>query len=166
LYPTLLAVDTQTEQLWRNEATPFDGLTLWTPPLPTARLRAALAAIVAILEGYVDSPRLRTTEDWHEHDGYMSDADDASWGQLLAALSSDRALLESCPEDELVRRAWRAEDNSFYLRWSRQEDAPSGDADFTSSRQIVDTVARRLAELGVVVEIGPAGEFFTDRYGG
>jgi hypothetical protein len=161
-------MDEQTEQLWRSEAPPFDGLTLWTPTLPTARLREAIVAIVAVLEGYVDRPRLHTAEDWHEHDGYLSGAELVAWSRLLAALTGDDALRRASPADDLVRRAWRAEDNSFYLRWQHPDDDPAsgGDADFTASRSIVDAVARRLAELGIDVEIGPAAEFFADRFGG
>lgn len=162
-------MDQQTEQRWRDLAPPFDGLTLWTTPLPTADLRRAIAAIVAVLEGYVDRPRLLTAEDWHEHDGYMSTADDVPWSQLLAALTSDDALRGASPEDDQVRRAWFAADDSFYLRWCHhyEDDPPaSGDADFTSSRSIVDVVARRLAELGIDVEIGHAAEFFHDRWAG
>jgi hypothetical protein len=165
-------MDERTEQLWRNRAAPFDGLTLWTPTLATARLREAVTTIVAVLEGYVDRPRLHMAEDWHEHDGYLSGADVVAWSQLLAALQGDDALRRASPADDLVRRAWRAEDNSFYLRWQHPDDpsqddpASGGDADFTASRSIVDSVARRLTELGIDVEIGPAAEFFADRFAG
>gem|GEM_PF-6111615 len=161
-------MDQRTEQLWRRRAAPFDDLTLWTAHLPTATLRTAIATIIGVLDGLVDNPRLQTAEDWHEHDGYLSDAEDVPWSALLAAFASDDALRDASPEDDGVRRAWRAEDGTFYLRWWYSEDeTPSGgDTDFSASREIVDVVARQLAQLGIDVEIGPAAEFFADRWGG
>jgi len=170
---TLAVMDTHTEQLWRDEARPFDGLTLWTPLLPTARLREALTVIVAVLETYVEHCALQTTEDWHEHDGYISMAYEASWEQLVGALSDDAALRRSSPEGDLVRRAWRDQGDSFYLRWFTCDDDPDpddppggGDADLTAARAIVDAAVRQLAGLGLDVEVGPARDFFAGRWGG
>jgi hypothetical protein len=161
-------MDQRTEQLWRRHAAPFDDLTLWTAQLPTATLRTAIATIVGLLDGLVDNPRLHTSEDWHEHDGYLSDAAEVPWSALLAASASEGALRDASPEDDGVRRAWRADDGSFYLRWCHFDDEPpsGGDTDFSASREIVDVVARQLAQLGIEVEIGPAAEFFEDRWGG
>ena len=110
-------MDTHTEQLWRDGAPPFDGLTLWTPPLPAAGLCEALEVIVGVLESYVEQRALQTAEDWHEHDGYISMAYEATWDQLTGALSSEAALRRSSPGDDLVRRAWRDQNDIFYLRW-------------------------------------------------
>jgi len=161
-------MDPQTEHLWRRHAAPFADLTLWTEHLPVTRLRTAIATIVGLLDGLVDNPRLQTAEDWHEHDGYVSPSVEAPWSALLAAVATDDALCEASPEDDGVRRAWRAQDGSFYLRWSldRDEEPSRGDADFSASREIVDVVARQLGQLGIDVEIGPAAEFFEDRRGG
>ena len=166
-------MDTHTEQLWRDLAPPFDGLTLWTPLLPVGRLCEALEVIVAVLETYVEQRALQTTEDWHEHDGYISMAYEATWEQLLGALSDDAALRRSSPEDDLVRRAWRDQNDTFYLRWftydgdpDDEDPASGGDADLTAPRAIVDAAARQLADIGLDVEIGPAREFFADRWGG
>jgi hypothetical protein len=158
----------RTEQLWRRHAPPFADLTLWTAHLPTATLRTAITTIVGLLDGLVDNPRLHAAEDWHEHDGYLSDADEVPWSALLAACASDGALRAASPEDDGVRRAWRAGDGSFYLRWCLDDDEPpsGGEADFSASREIVDVVARQLDQLGIDVEIGPAAEFFEDRWGG
>lgn len=162
------AMDTHTEQLWRDTAPPFDGLTLWTPPLATTRLREALTVIVDVLEAYAEHRALQTAEDWHEHDGYISMAYEASWDQLTGALSDDEALQRSCPEDDLVRRSWRPQDDLFYLRWVVYEDGEPevGDADLTAPRAIVDAAARQLAGIGLDVEIGHARDFFAERWAG
>lgn len=166
-------MDERTEQLWRRGSAPFDGLTLWTAPLSGAHLRTAIRAIVTMLESYIERPQLRTTEDWHEHDGYQAPGQDASWAQLVAALASDAALRASTPDDDDVRRAWLALDGSFYLRWCWSDDerspddpAQAGDTDLTASRTIIESVAGRLTELDIDVEIEPAGAFFADRCGG
>ena len=167
-------MDTHIEQLWRDGAPPFDGLTLWTPLLPTARLREALEVVVAVLETYVEQRALQTAEDWHEHDGYISMAYEATWDQLLGALSDDQTLRRSSPEDDLVRRAWRDQNDIFYLRWFHYEDDDSGEdeppaggaADLTAPRAVVDATLRQLAEIGLDVEVGPARDFFADRWAG
>jgi len=184
-------MDTHTEQLWRDTRPPFDGLTLWTPPLAIADLREALTAIVDvleayaerpalqtaedwhehdgyILEAYAERPALQTAEDWHEHDGYISMAYEATWDQLTGAFSGDAALRRSIPGDSMVRRAWRPQDDLFYLRWLVYEDEEPevGDADLTASRAIVDAVARQLAGIGLDVEIGHARDFFAERWAG
>ncbi|CAN5267718.1 hypothetical protein BH20ACT16_BH20ACT16_13330 [soil metagenome] len=168
-------MDTHSEQLWRDGAPPFDGLTLWTPPLPAAGLCEALEVIVSVLESYVEQRALQTAEDWHEHDGYISMAYEATWDQLVGAFSDEAALRRSSPGDDLVRRAWRDQNDVFYLRWFLydddddvgQDDAPGGgEADLTAARAIVDAAARQLAEIGLDVEVGPARDFFVDRWGG
>ncbi len=161
-------MDTHTEQLWRDTRPPFDGLTLWTPPLAIADLREALTAIVDVLEAYAERPALQTAEDWHEHDGYISMAYEATWDQLTGAFSGDAALRRSIPGDSMVRRAWRPQDDLFYLRWLVYEDEEPevGDADLTASRAIVDAVARQLAGIGLDVEIGHARDFFAERWAG
>lgn len=161
-------MDTHTEQLWRDTRPPFDGLTLWTPPLAIAGLREALTVIVDVLETYAEHRALQTAEDWHEHDGYISMAYEATWDQLTGALSDDAALLRSIPGDAFVRRAWRPQDDRFYLRWLvyEEEEPEAGDADLTASRAIVDATARQLAEIGLDVEIGHARDFFAERWAG
>lgn len=161
-------MDTHTEQLWRDTSPPFEGLTLWTPPLAIAALREALTVVVDVLEAYAEQRALQTAEDWHEHDGYISMAYEATWEQLTGALSDDEALRRSIPGDALVRRAWRPQDDLFYLRWHVYEDGEpqAGDADLTASRAIVDAAARQLAGIGLDVEIGHARDFFAERWAG
>ncbi len=161
-------MDTHTEQLWRDVRPPFDGLTLWTPPLAITDLREALTAIVDVLETYAEQRALQTAEDWHEHDGYISMAYEATWDQLAGALADDATLRRSIPGDSMVRRAWRPQDDLFYLRWLVYEDEQpeAGDADLTASRAIVDAAARQLAGIGLDVEIGHARDFFAERWAG
>lgn len=161
-------MDTHTEQLWRDTRPPFDGLTLWTPPLAIADLREALTVIVDALETYAEHRALQTAEDWHEHDGYISMSYEATWDQLVGALSDDAALRRSIPGDASVRRAWRPQDDLFYLRWLvfEEEQPEAGDADLTASRAIVDAAARQLAGIGLDVEIGHARDFFAERWAG
>lgn len=84
-------------------------------------------------------------------------------------LGSEQALRRSSPQDDLVRRAWRDQNDIFYLRWVTYEEAddpPMGEADLTASRDIVDAASRQLAEIGLDVEVGPARDFFAERWAG
>jgi hypothetical protein len=114
-----LDVDKATEILWRRAQPPFDGQTLHTELLPTPMLLRGATALIAVVERHTTCRQLRTFDDWHEHDGYQKEGCEANWGDLTAALSSEAQLRESSPDDDLVRRAWLANDDSFYLRWFR-----------------------------------------------
>jgi hypothetical protein len=167
-------VDRTAEALWREQLPPFDGLTLATPELAIDRLHAAVARLVDLLRGMYPNAALQTAEDWHEHDGFVSEPEPGDWGALLLAVRSEESLRDSSPEDTDVRRAWLAE-GAFYLRWLCFEEddsvfesaaAAGGDLDLTAGREVIQEALRALREMGIDPEVEPAGEFFDRRWTG
>jgi hypothetical protein len=168
-------VDQLAESLWRSGRPPFDGLTLATALLPARRLRLATSSLVWLLCPGSSRRSLRTAEDWHEHDGYVTAAAPTTWEDLAAAVASDEAFARWSPGDDLVRRAWLAEDGSFYLRWFMYDEsndltsadpAVGGDVDLTGQSGLIEAGRDALAELGVDAEVAPASAFFRDRWAG
>lgn len=138
---------------------------------PTHRPPAACHLGVARKAGH----HLRIAHDWHEHDGYVTTATPTTWDDLAAAVANDEAFLRWSPEDDLVRRAWLADDGSFYLRWFMYDersdltsaDPPvGGDVDLTGRSELVEAGREALAELGVGTEVAPASAFFRSRWAG
>lgn len=170
-----LRVDRLAESLWRSGRAPFDGLTLATGLLPTPRLRLAASTLVSLLRPGFARTSLRTAEDWHEHDGYVTSATPATWEELAAAVADDDALVRWSPGDDRVRRAWLAGDGSFYLRWFVYDESDDlmpadppvgGDVDLTGQAGVVEAAREALAELGVDAEVAPARDFFRRRWAG
>jgi hypothetical protein len=159
---------------WRDHRAPFDALTLATPVLATEQLHAAAARLVGLLRrAFPDAP-LHTAEDWHEHDGFVSEPEPAGWEALALAVSSEAALDEWSPTDTYVRRAWLG-DGCFYLRWFLYDEGDSpyaatppagGEIDLTAQRDVIDEVLHVLREIGIEAAVEPAGEFFSRRWNG
>jgi hypothetical protein len=167
-------VDRTTDARWRDHLPPFDALTLTTPVLATQQLHAAAARLVGFLSGAFPDAALHTAEDWHEHDGFVSEPEPAGWRALELAVSSEEALKESSPSDTYVRRAWLA-DGSFYLRWFFYDEGDSpyaaappagGDLDLTADRDVIEDVLRVLRESGIEAAVEPASAFFSRRWNG
>jgi hypothetical protein len=106
-----------TEQRWRQREPPFDAQTLYTRLLPTTTLLTAARTLVDVMERQTACRQLEMFDDWHEHDGYNKAGEHAGWGDFRAALQDEGTFRAASPGDDLVRRAWLAEDGSFYLRW-------------------------------------------------
>src|SRR5262249_12598751 len=109
-----------------------------------------------------------TAEDWLEHDGYVSEAQPATWSDLRAAVATEEAFRDASPCDTYVRRAWLG-DHSFYLRWHYYDDAdtpPAGDGDITADPAFVGDAVRELAALGIEATTDGAAAFFQQRWNG
>ena len=168
-----VSMDLTTERRWRSSEPPFDGVTICTELLPPPLLFPAAVAVVEALARQSKCEDLRTFLDWHEHDGYISEGAAATWSDLRSAVQDERAMRNASSTDDYVRRAWLAEDGSFYLRWwwYEADSAPpsgpdgsdpveGGTVDLTASAAIIEGAAEALAKLGVKVHERSAGEFF------
>ena len=167
-------VDRIAEARWRGQAPPFDAVTLSTPLLATQQLHAAAAALVGLLRVAVPDAVLHTSEDWHEHDGFVSEPQPAGWDVLELAVSSEAAFKEWSPTDTYVRRAWLA-DGSFYLRWYFYDEGGSlsdatppagGDLDLTADRDVIADVLGLLRGSGIEADVELAWDFFSRRWSG
>ena len=107
------------ERRWQNGSKPFNGRTVAfasddLTPLPGLRL--ALLALVPRLQQHCPDAALFMLDDWHEHDGFISEAEPTSWQHLSDALVSDNALLALSTGESYVRRAFFPASYDFYLR--------------------------------------------------
>ena len=167
-------VDRIAEARWRDLVPPFDALTLATPILATQQLHAAAASLVRLLRVAFPDAVLSTAEDWHEHDGFVSEPQPAGWDVLALAVGSDAAFMECSPTDTYVRRAWLA-DGSLYLRWLFYDEGESlyaatprsgGDLDLTAERDVIEDVLELLRKIGIEAAVEPASDFFGRRWSG
>jgi hypothetical protein len=105
---------------WKAGEPPFDGHVLHPDVLlQIAELRAALRGLVAALTQSAgnQSPRLLAFEDWHEHDGYVTESRAAAWSDVEEMLETDESLYAARQGDTHVHRAFYAADRSFLFRF-------------------------------------------------
>ena len=167
-------VDRIAEARWRHQVAPFDAATLATPIVATQELHSAVAAVVGLLRVTFPEAVLHTSEDWHEHDGFISEPQPVGWDSLELAVSSEAAFKHWSPTDTYVRRAWLA-DGSFYLRWYFYDEGESlsvatpptgGDLDLTAQRHVIEDVLDLLQERRIEAAVEPAWDFFSRRWSG
>jgi hypothetical protein len=136
---------------WKAGITPFDDRVVISEELTVGDLLPLLAAVVSALWHAHHDAELCTLLDWHEHDGYVTSAEPASWDQVVAAVATVSDLIAWSSDDTFVRRLVYAADFSFVLRWcvsSEPDDfglppgQPAGQFDVTGSATVVDLVAR------------------------
>jgi hypothetical protein len=72
-------MDQVMNQCWQSGQPPFDGDCLLTPDgLSLEDLRRILLAVIAELERSFASKALYTFDDWHQHDGYVTERREAT----------------------------------------------------------------------------------------
>lgn len=162
---------------WINSYPPFDGLTLSLASedqTSLSTLREALRLIIEQLQqARAEYGPLYTAADWHEHDGYISEARLATWEETLSWLKSDYALYAARQVDSYVRTAIMPSNVEFYLRFYIPDDSDNeypeqrGNFDLTSepeaARMMVTTVEMA---TGLFLRCEPAKQFFDRSYGG
>ena len=105
-------------QRWQAGLSPFDGDCLVTDDLVSVEdLRALLAVILPELEGEYGTQTLYTFDDWHQHDGYVTERRVTECGALTTVAQSLEALITSRQGDSYVHRSFYTEDCSFLLRY-------------------------------------------------
>src|SRR5262249_13797481 len=105
-------------QRWQSGLSPFNGDILFADdPISVHDLRAILAVIVPELEVSYAAQSLCTFDDWHQHDGYVTQRYPTKWSSLAAVAQSADALIASRQGDTYVHRSYYPEDLSFLLRY-------------------------------------------------
>lgn len=163
------------ERRWRVGQLPFNGQTVAVDaedmtPLPTLRL--ALLSVVSRLHQYWPESTLLTLDDWHEHDGFVTDGKPASWQSLLACLASESSMLALSQGDWDVRRAYFPDTYEFFLRIyipaEYDNDYPEcrGDFDVTCAADLAAELAEIIIASDLPIARHNAKSFFDRRYGG
>src|SRR4051812_48637239 len=110
-------------QRWQSYLSPFDGDCLRTDDLiSVADLASLLAAIVPALQRDFAAQVLYTFDDWHQHDGYVTERRATEWGSLSAAAQNRDTLLASRQGDSHVHRSYYPQDLSFLLRYDVSDE--------------------------------------------
>lgn len=107
----------QLQTAWQNAAQPFHHETVYgEDEVPLGQLQPFLKSLVRHLEVYYADSPLLCFEDWHQHDGYIVEAEKTSLATLNAHVESPDALLEWRHGDDDVYRAVYPESMDFLLR--------------------------------------------------
>jgi len=169
-------VDPEFEGRWRDGRKPFDGRTLVTPLITIDLLLAVARTVVMGLRAQRPAASLRTLDDWHEHDGYVTSTEPASWDDVEAAIANKASFIEWTSDDDFVRRAWRDSDGTFYLRWFRYDESigtpppdyppVGGSLDLTGATAMVEALSCQLDPLDVGIQIVDPVAYFTDGWSG
>lgn len=167
-------MDAQLEQRWKDGKPPFDGSCLRLAdhvPLPT--LRSLLRAIVYELQQRLNHRPLLKFDDWHEHDGYITEAQPADWAALDRVLLNDESLKHSRHGDAYVRRAFYPDDLTFLLRYDVLDpdeepelSEPMGDCDLCVDADTIGRIRAKAERLANCLEVVSAKEYFDKIYAG
>jgi hypothetical protein len=114
--------------------------------------------------------------DWHEHDGWLTEAQPATWQDLSGLVESDESLALACTDETLVSLGFFPEQRNFYLRiyvLAAEDNQKLGSApfrygrfDLTTSESLATLLSEQVPELtGVELASHPAKAFFDDRDG-
>jgi hypothetical protein len=179
-----VAVDSTFAEAWQKVTAPFDGVTVFLPELlwlPAVRL--ALVAVVDRLEALRPNSTLLRNDDWHDHDGYVSEAAAFSWAALRAYLASEEALQGANRGDFAVRLGVFPQERDWYLRIlvttdpfgvgcpeglpapPAEELPPFGTWDLTGSESVAATMEQDLRGRGYSPARMPAKQFFDQHDG-
>ena len=109
-------MDEQLEQRWKTGKPPFDGQCIrLTDHLPLPILRSLLSTVVDVLRQTTPACSLFRFDDWHEHDGYVTESLPTEWETFDQILLNDQKLHYSRHGDAYVRWAYYPDDLSFLL---------------------------------------------------
>jgi hypothetical protein len=125
-------VDAILNQRWQGGLSPFDGDCLRADDLiSVADLGSLLAAIVPALQRDYASQELYTFDDWHQHDGYVTERRGTEWASLSGAAQSRATLIASRQGDTYVHRSFYPEDLSFLLRYDIADEECGDETGFS-----------------------------------
>ena len=164
----------QLEHRWRTGKAPFDGQCIRLSdhiPLPTLRL--LLRTIVDVLQERRKDCTLYRFDDWHEHDGYLTEARATNWEMLNQVLLNDQALHQSRHGDLYVRWAYYPEDFTFLLRYDVLDPdeepeiaEPEGDCDLCADADTIREVRSKAERFTDRLEVTSAKAHFDETYAG
>src|SRR5262249_36278482 len=111
-------VDALLNQRWQSGLSPFDGDCLVTDDaINVEELRELLAVVVPELERGCAGQALYAFDDWHQHDGYVTERRVMEWEALAAVARIADALIASRQGDTYVHRSFYPEGFAFLLRY-------------------------------------------------
>jgi hypothetical protein len=161
-------------QRWQRGLSPFNGDCLRSDDqISVADLGALLTAIIPTLQEDYASQELYTFDDWHQHDGYVTDRRATGWSSFLATAESHDALIASRQGDSYVHRSFYPEDLSFLLRYDVPDEECgdktgfSGTFDLSSNSDLIARVLQLVPErLRPRFQVEPSKQYFDKTYSG
>ena len=161
-------------QRWQSGLSPFDGDCLISDDvLSVEELRELLANVVPELESHYASLVLYTFDDWHQHDGFVTERCATAWADLAAVSVTRRCLIASRQDDTYVHRSFYPEDFAFLLRYD-VPDEDSGDGSGFAGTFDLSASSTIIARLATFVPVGlrprlriePSKSYFDKAYAG
>ena len=163
------------EKRWKEGQKPFDGNVLALEDfMVLPELLKFLKMLSMVLEKHFSDSKLFILDDWHEHDGYLTTANQCSWKMIEEILSSEENLYNSRSGDTFVRKAILAENMDFLFRYyimDKDEDSEYpgiwGDCDICAPALVLTEIKAKLnSEINLLLYEGPAKAYFDSAYAG
>lgn len=166
------------EIAWKQQEKPFHAETIVPDDsIPISTLRQILLSIVGHCELYYPSDycTLYKFDDWHEHDGYVTDRHLTTFQDLRSGLESDELLYQLRHQDCNVYSAFYPDSLDFLCRYDisdENEEAEQypgfwGDFSFTGYGFDLREIAKRLNDYNnVTFSKQNSKEYFDKIYGG
>ena len=163
------------EKRWKAAAQPFDGDCLHLKDfVQLSELRHFLVDIVNVLRKYAGRAVLYQLDDWHEHDGFVTQRSEASWDEIDKTLADDESLFANRPGDTYVNRAFYPDGYSFLLRYyvldadeEVQYPGKWGACDLSAIQPILATIKCAASDsISRRVNVSNSKVYFDSRYGG
>mgnify|MGYP000943660722 CR=1 FL=1 len=152
---------------WRSASPPFDGSVLSVPSAQLAEGRGSIAlrAVVAQLKRECPDAELRSLDDWHEHDGYLTEDEPCSWHALETLLTSDEAIAAACSDDSYVLKLVYPTSLEFCLRFRPRFDDVQPALHVFASKATLHTIRTSLEAAGFNdLQLEPATPFLLRSY--
>ncbi len=167
-------MDKQLEQRWKTGKAPFDGECIrLTDHVQLPTLRLLLRTIVDVLHEWKKDCTLSRFDDWHEHDGYATEARATDWETLDQILLNDQTLHHSRHGDSYVRWAYYPDDFTFLLRYDVLDpdeepelSEPQGDCDLCADADIIREIRSKAERFTDRLEATSAKAYFDKIYAG
>lgn len=153
---------------WKSAKAPFNGITVATcdepgPDILQEMLHFCMEAL---------SPKYQTillNHDWHEHDGFVNDAELFDWKHFSQITESIESLIASRNNEPEVRIAIFPASFEWLLRYNLDDDDEMWcDFDFSAdpSSSAADLVGRISAKWPGYTDNSNSKEFFDHSFGG
>lgn len=162
-------MDQLLNRAWRAGDPPFDGVSLRAEDVPLAALAPLLAGVVACLHARFGDRRLWRVEDWHAHDGWVTDRRASGWEELAETCASSDTLAARAALDEFVMLAYYSDPPGLLVRFAVEEYPEPrrermGCFDVTLPRTEETLIDSALRNLGCAR--APAKSYFDETFAG
>ncbi|MDB2506316.1 hypothetical protein N9X20_02080 [Opitutales bacterium] len=159
------------EQAWKQSLAPFDTsyktLSL-SDPADIEPARCLLLSIAKHIKMYFPNEKLLSLQDWHFHDGFVTDAKQVI--ELEKLFETDSSFRETSTGDDLVYVLVYPHSKEFILRWCIEEDENNElkvDIDFTGLGVDIMEIRKRMNDFNLPkAEEIDAKTYFTQNYAG